>query len=223
MVSIQDTPNYQAEPLIDAIEDATEAAGGPGVQVTGATVVNTRESSRTIGNLNISLALSVVANLAVIAIAFRSIPIGIISFLPNILPIFAVGTLLFLTGRGMQFTAVLALTVAFGIAVDDTLHFINRYRLLGENPPGLRDRLVETSRRIGPVLVGTTIVIVAGLSTTLTSGLPTAALFGWIAAVTLVVALVGDLIFLPALMASFGHRWFARDAGTKTETGKATA
>ena len=55
--------------------------------------------------------------------------------LANTLPLFATGALLFLLGRGMQFTSVIALTVAFGIAVDDTIHYINRFLVARTDPP----------------------------------------------------------------------------------------
>ena len=58
------------------------------------------------------------------------------------------------------------------------------------------------------MLFGTTLIIVAGLSTTLTSGLPSLLTFGWIAALTLTVALIGDLVILPSLIAGYARRWF---------------
>ena len=189
------------------------AAGGDDVFVTGVTVVNSREGGRTIATLNLSLMLSVVANLAVIAFAFRSIPIGILSFLPNILPLLATGSYLFLSGRGMQFTSVVALTVAFGIAVDGSVHFLNRFKLPQNASLPLDQRLIATCSQVGPVLFGTTLIIIAGLSTTLTSGMPSVSLFGWIAALTLAVALIGDLVILPGLMAGIARRWFDAGAG----------
>ncbi len=206
--SVVETSTQETRPLIDNVIAAARAAGGEDVEVTGVTVITVLESARTIDHLNISLSLSVVANLGVIAIAFRSLPVGLLSFLPNILPILATGAILFLTGRGMQFTGVIALTVAFGIAVDDTVHFLNRYLILGRAGSAMPDRLVETTRHVGPVLFGTTIIIIAGLSATLTSGLPTIGLFGQIAATALTIALIGDLLFLPSLMHGFGQRWF---------------
>ena len=117
----------------------------------------------------------------------------------------------------MQFTSVIALTVAFGIAVDDTIHYINRFLVLRSPDEPLDRRLIETSREVGPVLVGTTIIILAGLSTTFASGLPTVTLFGVIAGVTLVVAALGDLIVMPALIAGYARRWFEKKpAGATT-------
>jgi predicted RND superfamily exporter protein len=209
MTTIPERPTSEAIRLTDTIERAVKAAGVDDVVTTGFTVLNAREGTRTISSLNGSLALSIVAELAIIAIAFRSIPFGIVAFLPNFLPVVTIGTILFLTHRGMQFSSAIALNVAFGIAVDDTVHFLNRLRLTAGSG-SVADRIVDTARRIGPVLIGTTLIIIAGLSTTLTSGLPTVSLFGWIVGITLSVALIGDMVVLPALVAGFARRWFDR-------------
>ncbi len=211
--------SHSAE-LVDRVEAAIATSGVDGVKVTGVTVINARESSRTISILNASLLLSVVANLGVIALAFGGLSFGLVSFLPNMLPILAVGTMLFFAGRGMQFTAVIALTVAFGVAVNNSVHFINRF-LHTDNDGSLSARLIETSRRIGPVIIGATLIIIAGVSTTLTSGMPTIGLFGKIAALTLVAGIIGDLIVLPALMGGPARRWFDRHGTIKPHEAEA--
>ncbi len=211
-----ETSTAETRPIVDAVNMAARAAVDDDATVTGMTVITVLESARTIDGLNLSLTLSVIANLFVIAFAFRDWRIGVLSFLPNIIPIMAVGAVLFIAGRGMQFTGVIALTVAFGIAVDDTVHFLNRYRLIPKEDGDAAQRLVAAARHVGPALFATTLVIITGMASTLTSGLPTIALFGQIAAGALAVALIGDLLFLPALMLTFGRRIFAEPASLPT-------
>jgi predicted RND superfamily exporter protein len=208
--SLREAPTDKLDAIIDAIETAARAAGGNDIGVTGVTVVTNREAARTIANLNWSLATAVFSDIILMVIAFRNIQIGLVSVLANTLPLFATGAILYLRGKGMQFTSVIALTVAFGIAVDDTIHYINRFLILRSADEPLNKRLIDTSREIGPVLVGTTIIVLGGLSTTFTSGLPTVTLFGWIAGVTLVVAALGDLIVMPALVSGYARRWFEK-------------
>jgi predicted RND superfamily exporter protein len=208
----QEQPVHVLEPLLEKVEAAAKAAGGDDIGVTGVTVVTTRQAAHTINDLNWSLATAVFGDVFLLILAFRNIPIGIVSSLANTLPLFATGALLFLTGRGMQFTSVIALTVAFGIAVDDTVHYINRLLVLHGPEMPLKKRIVETSREVGPVLFGTTVIILFGLSTTFSSGLPTVTLFGVIAGITLIVAMAGDLVVMPALIASYGRRWFEKKA-----------
>ena len=212
-VSVHEAPTRIMRPLVDRIEAAAQAAGGAEVVATGMAAMTSRESDRTIRNLGYSLGFAVLVGLALISLAFRSYKIGIIAFLPNALPILATGSLLFLSDRGMQFTSVIALTVAFGIAVDDTIHFINAFQRMRIGTPTLAERLTLTSRVIGPVLASTTLIIVVGLLTTLTSGLPTISLFGQLAIVTLATALIADLLLLPALMAGPARSWFTTESG----------
>lgn len=210
-VSIRDAPTAVTEALIDRIETAARGAGGDDVIVTGVTVITAREATRTIANLNFSLMGAIVSGILVILLAFRSWRIAVTSIIPNILPLLGTGALLLLLGRGMQFNGVLALTVAFGIAVDATIHYLNHFFHDDDDSLPLRERLIGTSRRIGPVLFGTTVIIVSGLATTQTSQMPTVALFGLLAGVTLLIGLVGSLVILPALMAGAAKRWFTKD------------
>src|SRR5690606_19087655 len=106
-------------------------------------------------------------------------------------------------------------------AVDDTVHYINRLLVLHGPDVPLDRRVVETSREVGPVLIGTTVIVLAGLSTTFSSGLPTVTLFGVIAAITLPVPMAGDLVVMPALMASYARRWFEPKAAASGSEAKA--
>ena len=223
-VSVTEAQSHVMEQRFAALEDAVAATGAEGARITGVTVVTNREAATIITNLNWSLATAVFADVLIIMLAFRNIPIGIVSALPNTFPLFATGALLFLTGWGLQFTTVIALTVAFGIAIDDTIHYLNRLLVLQDRRRTLDHRIVNTSREIGPVLIGTTLIVLAGLSTTFFSGLPTVTLFGIIAGITLVVAAIGDLVILPAIVASYARGWFdEKPAAVLTEEDEITA
>ncbi len=205
--SLQETPTYVTLPLIAEIERVAKEAGGPDVIVTGVTVVTARESTRTIDNLNVSLTFAILGDLTIMILAFRKFWVGFLAVFSNTMPVLATCAILFLMGRGMQLNTVIALIVAFGVTVDETTHYLNHFIHHGRSR-SLHDRLIETTRQVGPVLIGTTVIILCGLATTLTSGLPTVTLFGVITAVTLLFALVGDLLFLPALIAGPTRRWF---------------
>lgn len=206
----RDSPAVVIKSLVDRIETAAQAAGGDGVIVTGITVVSAREATNTIANLNGNLLGAILSGLLVILVAFRSWRIAVTSVIPNILPLLGTGALIYASGDGMRFNGVLALTIAFGIAVDGTIHYFNYFFHFGEESKSLRDNLIETSRRIGPQLLGTTVVIVVGMMTTQLSQMPTIVLFGMLVAATLVFGLIGSLVVLPALIAGAAKRWFSR-------------
>jgi len=206
-VSVKEMPTYVTLPLIAEIEAAVHQAAGPDAIVTGVTVVTARESTRTIDDLNVSLTFAILGDLTIMILAFRNFWVGFLAVLSNTLPVLGTCAILFLMGRGMQLNTVIALIVAFGVTVDETTHYLNHFLHHGRAKK-LGDRLVETTREVGPVLISTTVIILCGLATTLSSGLPTVTMFGLITALTLLFALVGDLFFLPALIAGPTRRWF---------------
>jgi len=153
-----------------------------------------------IRQLNWGLLAAMIVVIVVIGIAFRSFKVLLLSILPNLFPIVAAGTLLNLTGGGLEYASVIALTVGFGIAVDDTIHFLSRLRIETRRASTLQDGVAETLTRIGPVLILTTLVLIAGLAATVISDLPSMRLFGKLFMATIAAAIVADLLFLPAII-----------------------
>ena len=103
----------------------------PGLDFTisGLSTVSALQSSSIISQLNRSLLSAMVVVVILIGLAFRSLTTALVAIPPNLFPIVAAGAVLYLTGSGLQFASILGLTVAFGLAVDDTIHFFNRYHL----------------------------------------------------------------------------------------------
>jgi predicted RND superfamily exporter protein len=102
-----------------------------------------------------------------------------------------------------------ALIVSFGLSLNATVHYLNRLRL--EERPG-EDPAVSVARAttlIGPALVLTSLILAFGLGVTILSDLPSLRLFGKLAALTLVAALIGDLLLLPASVL-LARRFMAR-------------
>lgn len=168
--------------------------------LTGLVPLSARASYTMIGQLNRSLLTAVGVIIVLIALALRSVAAGLMSILPNLLPIAVGGACLYLFDRGLQFTSVVAFTIGFGIAVDSTIHVLNRYRLgreAGQPPP---EALSATIKAIGPVLIVSTVVLACGVGATVLSELPMVRLYGQISIIVLVTALIGDLLFLPTIV-----------------------
>jgi predicted RND superfamily exporter protein len=176
----------------------------PPPRVGGQPVMAANVSRIMLSDLNRSFLAAVVLSCLAIAIWCRSVLIGALALLPNILPIAALGSWLVLSGNGLQFTSGLAMTIAFGIAVDDTLHALNRIRpklLRGEKITigDLRTAFDEVT----PVLAATTVILCCGLSATQLSQVPTIVYFGELSIAILIVALIADIAMLPALLGAF--------------------
>jgi hypothetical protein len=200
-------PDIDASELLPTV-NALEAALAPvraaypdyRFSVTGLSVIAARNSASMIQKINLMLTGEMVFVSAVIGLAFRSVLIGIVSLLPGLFPVFVSGASLALTQDGLQFASIIALTVAFGLGLNATVHYLNRLRLedgLDARPDEATARAVEL---IGPALIVTTIVLACGLAVTVFSDLPSLRLFGRLSATTLIAAMAGGLLLLPASM-----------------------
>ncbi len=165
--------------------------------VTGLAALSAERAIDTISSLNAGLLTAIGIVLVLMGLLFRSLQVALLSLVANLFAVVVTGLCLFVFDIGLQYVSVVGLTVAFGLAVDDTVHFLNRYwqeRSGGKTEEHAVRMAVE---RVGPVLMLTTIVIVAGLAATLTSDVPPTRTFGAICMATLVFALIGDVIVLP--------------------------
>jgi uncharacterized protein len=170
------------------------------ISVSGLAVIAARNSAAMIQKINLMLTAEMVVVSALIGLAFRSVLIGAVSLLPGLFPVVTSGASLALTGEGMQFASIIALTVAFGLGLNATIHYLNR--LKREDRPG-RDPAEAALRAtvlMGPALILTSIVLACGLAVTVFSDLPSLRLFGRLSATTLIAAMVGGLFLLPACM-----------------------
>lgn len=206
-------------PIVEKIDHALDPvrASHPGyeISVTGLPAIAARNSARLIGELNWGLIGDMFVIFIFLGIALRSVLSGVTSILPSLFPIFATGTVLWLGGEGLQFASIIAITVAFALAIDSTIHFLNRFQLEEGRPgtTGVDDALVRTMHHIGPVIVLTTIVLALGLGVTILSHLPSLRLFGRLAGICLFASLIGQLVILPATIALY-RRYFPRQAST---------
>jgi hypothetical protein len=173
---------------------------------TGILAVSTYQAIDVINRLVTSLMIAVTVCIALIGMALRSVKLALISVVPNILPIILTGAALYFFDAGLQFTSAIALTVAFGIAVDNTIHFLNRFRLLRQTNDRPPVTIIRTLKAVGPVIVATTVTLSSGMAITLFGNLPTVALFGLLCVTIFVIALISDLIILPAMLITFFRR-----------------
>lgn len=120
-------------PVVERIDRALDHVRGrhPGyeISVTGLPAIAARNSAMLISELTWGLVGDIFLVFIFLGIALRSLMVGVASILPSLFPIFATGAILFYSGQGLQFASIVAITVAFSLAIDSTIHFLNRYRL----------------------------------------------------------------------------------------------
>ena len=161
---------------------------------------------RLITDLLSSLSLMFVVILATLSLLLRDLKLALVACVPNAIPlVFTLGTL-GLLGADLGATNVVSFTVAVGLAVDDTIHFIVRYQAERARTTTVREAVTATFLGAGQPIVLTSILLVAGFFVLALSELTSTRHFGILSSVTMVAALIGDLLFLPALL-HLGRRW----------------
>lgn len=159
---------------------------------------------RTNQNLVYSLAKGLGVAFALISLImglmFRSIRMVAIALIPNILPLLAVASVMYYLGIDLKMSTSIIFTIAFGIAVDDTIHLLSRYKLeliKGRVPYlALRNAFVHT----GKALIITSIILFGGFISLCFSSFQSTFYIGLLVTLTLGFALLFDLSLLPALM-----------------------
>lgn len=212
---LPDLPAHRVVELIDRLETELDqlktAYNGVAFRVTGSAVVTAQASFKMINQLNQSLFIAVAIVIGLLAVALSDLRYAVVSVLPNIAPILAGSLYLYLTGQGLQFTSVVAFTVGFGLAVDSTIHLLNRYRKNEEAGHSPDEALFGALRDVGPVVIIGTVVVAGGLATTLLSNMPMVRLYGTMAVMVLLFSLLANLFLLPASIKTY-DRIFGRRA-----------
>lgn len=180
-------------------EDRLAAAGLNGsVRIGGLSHLGAIEVPRMVEALRRGLLVTIGLIVVLVGVVTRSPRLALATLVPNAVPVLGVEAVLWMTGQPLTMTAAVALTIAFGVAVDDTLHLLNRWRI-----ERARDPRSATARAVATVsrpIVASTILIVAGLLATLTSALPSVATFGVIVVIAMIAALAATLLVLPSLL-----------------------
>ena len=132
---------------------------------------------------------------------FGSLKMGLIAVVPNIFPIMTVFGLMGWADMKLNISTIMTAPIIIGIAVDDTIHFLTRYRMelpaLKWNYRLANDKTILTT---GLAMITTTGILVMGFLILIFSNFTPTADFGLLAALTIFIALVCDLTFLPALL-----------------------
>ncbi|MFO8005758.1 efflux RND transporter permease subunit [Thioalkalivibrio sp.] len=136
---------------------------------------------------------------------WRSIPLTVLSMIPNLAPVAMIFALMGLLGIWLDMATAMIASVAIGIAVDDTIHILHNYRERRGSGSPVAWALARSFRRSGRAITATTLVLVAQFLLLAVSDFQPTAAFGWLTAFGLIAALLFDLLVLPALLVA-GHR-----------------
>jgi uncharacterized protein len=171
------------------------------VSLTGNVDIGARNILGLMKSLTESYLLAFVIIGILMVLLLGSIRIGLISMIPNFLPILiALGIMGFFNISITMFSVLLG-GIALGLAVDDTIHFLHNFKRSFDNNNSIITSVIETVRTTGRALFFTTIVMSIGFASYLTADMNILVDFGIIISTTIVLAFLADIIVTPALVA----------------------
>ena len=178
-----------------------------------ATVLRTRltGSSNLIDKNNENLTLNMITGMSIdvlmvtiiVLALFKSLRMTVVVLIPNLVPIIIVAGVMGLAGVSMKVSTSIIFTIAFGIAVDDTIHFISKLRLTLSHETSLFRAVKHTYLMAGKAVIVTSLILVGGFSTLLFSSFDGTFYVGLLIGLTLLFGVVAELTLLPLLILFF--------------------
>lgn len=169
-------------------------------QLTG----SSRLVDKNISYLSVSLIKGLSLAFVIIALLFgtlfRSIRMIFIALIPNIIPLVVIAGIMGFTGIDIKVSTSIVFTIAFGIAVDDTIHFLSRYRIERKSGKSNLYALKRSYVSTGKAIILTSVILCAGFISMITSSFLSVFYIGLLISLTLLLALLADLFLLPALL-----------------------
>jgi predicted RND superfamily exporter protein len=173
------------------------------VTMTGKALVFQKGTQFLVKNLVLSLSLAIFLIALFMAYMFRSVRMILISIIPNLLPLLITAGVMGFVGVPIKPSTILVFSIAFGISVDDTIHFLAKYRqeLLANNWK-IRKSVYAALRETGVSMFYTSIVLFFGFSVFIISSFGGTVALGALVSITLLFAMLSNLLLLPSLLLS---------------------
>lgn len=206
-VNMADVGSKKLPELIRSIENKSEQLFDTTkyrIEFTGTTVTFLEGSAFIINGLKESIAWAFLLIALCMLYLFRSFKILLCSLVPNIIPLIITAGVMGWTGVAIKPSTVLVFSVALGIAVDITIRFLVNYKqeLQNSDKPA-QEIVISTIHKTGISIIYTSLVLIAGFVIFCFSGFGGTQALGWLTSLTLVLATLTNLIFLPTLLMSF--------------------
>ncbi len=193
----------EIKPRVDSVFQGTNNK----VQYTGTSLIFLKGNAYLINSLVSSLSLAFVIISIIMALMFRSLKIIVISIIPNLFPLLITAGAMGYLGVPLKPSTVLIFSIAFGIAVDDSIHFLTKYRQeLRRHAWDIPKTVVVTLRETGPSMIYTSIILFFGFIIFGASNFGGTVALGIMTSTTLIVAMLSNLLLLPALILSFDQK-----------------
>ncbi|TPE45943.1 efflux RND transporter permease subunit [Pontibacter mangrovi] len=172
-------------------------------RLTGSAILLDKNNTYVTQNMMQGLLIAFAVIAVIVGLIFRSFRMVIISLIPNIIPLLMIGGIMGLMGVKFTVSVSIIFTIAFGIAVDDTIHFLSKLKLELVSGKSLPYAVKRTFISTGKAIIITSCILVAGFLTLVLSTFDATFYVGLFVSLTLVFAVVADLMLLPVLVLCF--------------------
>jgi predicted RND superfamily exporter protein len=173
------------------------------ISLTGKALIFQKGTTYLVKNLIISLSLAIFIIALLMAWMFRSVRMILISLLPNLLPLIVTAGMMGFLGIPIKPSTILVFSIAFGISVDDTIHFLAKYRQeLKANNWKIKRSVYAALRETTVSMFYTSIVLFFGFSVFMISSFGGTVALGGLVSATLLFAMLSNLLLLPSLLLS---------------------
>ena len=173
------------------------------LNLTGSAIWRWRDLYRIALDLGSSLGSETIIIICVLGVVFRSVRLGLIAMIPNIFPLVICATWMVFTNQPLEIVTVCCFTICLGIAVDDTIHFLTRFQEELPRSTSRKQAIRATFEAVGTSMLMTTMVLVAGFTTVTFSDMRDQRIFASMGVMTMLTAMIGDLVILPAILALY--------------------
>jgi uncharacterized protein len=172
--------------------------------ITGASILFFKGTSYLIRNLFISLVLAILIIISFISWMFKSARIVLVSIVPNLIPLLMTAALMGFMDIPIKISTILVFSIAFGILVDDSIHYLAKFRQeLKASDWDIRHSVISALRESGVSMIYTSIILFFGFSIFIASGFGGTQSMGFLVSFTLLSAMLSNLVLLPAMLLSF--------------------
>ena len=187
--------------LIDRVEERLEKSEGLGTARTTGLFVLYNNVLQSLFRSQVRTVLAVfLAVFGMLWMLFRSAKLAVVGLLPNLLPVLVVLGTLGWVGIPLDMMTIMVAAVTLGIAADDTIHYLHRFRTEIDAGAGYDEAIATCHRTVGRAVLFTSVIVVAGFAVLAFSNFRPTVYFGLLTGLAMIVALAGALVLLPALL-----------------------
>ena len=169
------------------------------ITITGTTILSADLTNKIVYSLAWSIVIAVFAISIIMTLLFRNLNMVIISLVPNLIPLLAIAGIMGFFNVDIKPSTAVIFTIALGIAVDDSIHYLARFRIESIRSGALYASITKTTIQTGRAIIVTSMILVAGFGTLITSAFTSTAMMGILVCSTIATALLADLFILPSL------------------------